>query len=58
MLDQRQVIPAVLGEFHARTSGREILLHDVNDRVVIVDAQDTGDLRATVAALSPLAPQQ
>jgi len=56
MLDQRQGIPAVLGEFHARASGREILLPDVNDRVVI--AQDTGDLRATVAALSPLAPQQ
>jgi len=44
MLDQRQGIPAVLSEFHAIASGREILLHDANDRVVIVDDEDTGPL--------------
>ena len=44
MLDQRQGIPAVLSEFHAIASGREILLHDANDRVVIVDDEDTGRL--------------
>src|SRR5438128_5438088 len=54
MLDQRQGIPAVLSEFHAIASGREILLHDGKDRVVIVDDEDTGPSRATVTATSPL----
>jgi hypothetical protein len=58
LLDQRQGIPAGLGKFHAIASGREIRLHDGHDRGVIVDAQDTGNRRATVAARSPLAPQQ
>jgi len=54
MLDQRQGIPAVLSEFHAIASGREILLHDCNDRVVIVDDEDTGRLARHSYSSSPL----
>ena len=54
MLDQRQGIPAVLSEFHAIASGREILLHDANDRVVIVDDEDTGRLARHSYSSSPL----